>query len=1344
MYTGKPEGSTIVRKELNHGLVLGDEFLLQALPNLAILMNDFNNDVKNQVLEEKMMVSDLDKAMEMDEQDVNLDLNPGTDSDSDGVGEEVGKQEDQDRRSDGSGSTVDDDNVDDLNTIDSDSSGSSSQASRVCNNSSKNEIEIESKDMQEKGLIGFIEEFITKFNEENAAEAKRANGCIGQSISSGKAESKGIKVNYKKKMLKSKKSEMSFKKVLFSRKKNGNATRVTEAPSPSTGTTEADISAEASIFSHTKTNKKHLAWYHANLGGWASKRHVLNNIVSSSEFDCLALTETHTSSNKMILKGFKFFSRSRSIKTKSKGGVALGIRDGLAEHAVKVYEGEGSNEVIMVKLTCFKPAVIFGVVYGNQEGTTPAEVIRENIKSTLMAAEKFSSQGLKVILVGDFNLHVGLAVEGNDEKVSRGGEYLLDLCDELGFVIANDMAEIQSHTHFDRSSKTSRVLDLVLTNDSENIEVLNIDVEKTVTPYRLTTNWLGEAERKYTDHLAIFGETKVSVKTKKREDKVKIWDLKKKGAKALFQFLTNQKAGIARKIVINAKNCTEMLEQIEALLLIAKKEAFDLKTVTTKRMERETDERLALKRVRELQELADEMNDFRLRTADKVFLARKKLIKEQEEMNEALDHYKTGERMEEPSDIFNSVMDYNVEVLTKNECANEWARERMEEKKAAVRFFEQVETEETEKDIQWDEWEKVITKITELNKACYRDLVWAGHEWQAAMYMMFKRIFREEDVPQKFLETKLKKLYKKKGDKTKLSSYRFIHLKQWAAKVMEKLAMQKCNDLIAGVMPEGQIGGMKKSSTSEHISSLHALARMKMKEKSGIIIMFVDVKKCFDKQRLDDTMYSAAIAGVKGRGLRMIRKLHDNTVISLIGDPTARKETIVNSTGQGTNWAPLACSLSMGKAFKAADDQFPEGKMQIDGLKIPLLQFVDDTNKTCETSEQARIGGKVFTQALNELGLEAHPDKSAMVIMGGKKYREKIMKELEEDPVYVQGFKMQVSECETYLGVEMSEKGPRDSVTKSIRKRIRAAMGKEVQLSKMLESEQMDKAGWMDAVRTLANSIISPTITYAAQSYAFLTKTQVAEIEGAFKEILYRMLGVSKYTQYAAVLLECNMIKIKHIINQLKIGFIKDLIHSKGTGPCLDIHRKEEELYPGTGLIAEVKKLCEEYSLPDATIENIDKELIRDKIWEIGRIEIWKDTVRNKRVPFNRTHIKTHKNYMSMGRYLSKLFFAFRVGELQFKEYRRGEFNKRFGNTKCFMDGCDSPDNLEHVRTCDKYPEDLRFPDDNFNYDPNEQREFIKYLQKLDVYRGKQFDLPLLYRPSLKKQIERKLKEGSL
>ena len=113
---------------------------------------------------------------------------------------------------------------------------------------------------------------------------------------------------------------------------------------------------------------------------------------------------------------------------------------------------------------------------------------------------------------------------------------------------------------------------------------------------------------------------------------------------------------------------------------------------------------------------------------------------------------------------------------------------------------------------------------------------------------------------------------------------------------------------------------------------------------------------------------------------------------------------------------------------------------------------------------------------------------------------------------------------------------------------------------------------------------------------------------------------------------------------------------------------------------------------------------------------------------------------MRRSRFESRLFFAFRIGELQFKDYRRGEFSKIFGDTKCFIDGCNERDDLYHVMRCEGYPSDLRFYETNFNYDPIEQENFIQYLKKLDSFRAKNFNLPVLHRPSLKKKLERELK----
>ena len=140
----------------------------------------------------------------------------------------------------------------------------------------------------------------------------------------------------------------------------------------------------------------------------------------------------------------------------------------------------------------------------------------------------------------------------------------------------------------------------------------------------------------------------------------------------------------------------------------------------------------------------------------------------------------------------------------------------------------------------------------------------------------------------------------------------------------------------------------------------------------------VEPKSMDNKQRLNDTLYSATLAGMKGKQLRVMKSLHDNTRICLVGDPEENEREIKNSTGQGTNWAPAACSLSMGQTIVEEANNHKGAKMKVDeDLEMDPLMFVDDTMLIHDSVEGAVAGGKVITDAFDELGIEAHPEKSA-------------------------------------------------------------------------------------------------------------------------------------------------------------------------------------------------------------------------------------------------------------------------------------------------------------------------------------------------------------------------------
>ena len=976
-----------------------------------------------------------------------------------------------------------------------------------------------------------------------------------------------------------------------------------------------------------------------------------------------------------------------------------------------------------------------GVYYGNQE-VVGEKQIRDNLDELFIELNRHKDEGRDCLVAGDYNLKIGCRVKGNDDKVSKGGKYLIDLCNEFGFDFANNLAEGPTHTHFDATSKTSRVLDLVLTNSIEKHKELKVDNELIMTPYRVRRTGKDQTERKYTDHISVYGEVEVKyASSNKSIPKVTRWRTHLKGARVDYQNETDRQAERLLDIIEKHDNSDEMLEQIYKLIDEIKMKVFGLQTITVKKIERTSDEKLLLQRVKEIEKANDDMLELGKKINEKIFIAKKKACDELDDgLLEAIDHYKTGERLENVKDIWKSLMDYNVEVLEKNKPRNKEAEEARTMKKESVEFFELVESDFSEQDLTWKEYMAVVNKVALVNKNCYKDFTWAGPKWQTAMFLMFKKIYRSEQIPREFLKTKLKKLYKKKGSKNKLSSYRFIHLKDWAGKMMEKMIVQKSQEHINNKMPDMQIGGMRNSSTIEHILTALTVAKIKTREGSGASAILIDCMKCFDKQLLTDCLHSVSSAGITGKRLRMIKKIHDETEISLVGDPTNQTAIITNSTGQGSNFAPTGCGLSMAQSIMLETNAQCKNKITVGNKAIDPLMFVDDLDTLVETHEAAKESCIATTKALDNLGLEAHPEKSAIVIMGSKKYKEKMRQRLIEDPCKVQDFELKESDLETYLGVQFSGKGVKDSVNESIKLRIRKTRVKMIQLMKALEDELVEKQGWLEAVKVLFNSIIVPTLTYGCQAFANMTNKQESELEMCMKDVLYKMLGISKYSHYASVLMECNMIRLKHIMNKLKIGFLNDLIHRKRRGHCLELLLEEEKLYPGTGLIGEVGKLCKMYGIPDVSYIKLEKDFIKQKIWSFGRAEIWKESTKNRRVPMEFSHMSkgNRHNYMQLPKYDSRLFFTYKIGELQFKEFRKGEFIKKYGNTNCFQPGCQSKDNLTHVMRCHQY--ENKFYETQIDSDENKMKLFIDYLKRLDKERAERFNLPIMYRRLTKRE----------
>ena len=94
----------------------------------------------------------------------------------------------------------------------------------------------------------------------------------------------------------------------------------------------------------------------------------------------------------------------------------------------------------------------------------------------------------------------------------------------------------------------------------------------------------------------------------------------------------------------------------------------------------------------------------------------------------------------------------------------------------------------------------------------------------------------EEEFPSRFHETTLVQLYNQKGPMQQLSSHRFLHMKEWKARLAEALEVEGMKDDILESGTKFQLGGKPHMRVQFHLFVLKSLLALKAKNKERAIV----------------------------------------------------------------------------------------------------------------------------------------------------------------------------------------------------------------------------------------------------------------------------------------------------------------------------------------------------------------------------------------------------------------------------------------------------------------------------------------------------------------------------
>jgi len=235
------------------------------------------------------------------------------------------------------------------------------------------------------------------------------------------------------------------------------------------------------------------------------KQKMLHDIVESDSIDVIAVTETHFSLHAEIVKFPKFhgWHKIRTINENRKqasGGVSIWVKNSLIAYDLS-FEKESEeieNEQQWIGLMSRNEKFAFCITYWRTECDKQRGEINEAIAASITKrAQQIVAEGYKVILMGDFNAHVGndkYGIPGNHPEINNNGMLVRQLVHANDAKLWNAEQTCRGLWTWERFMKESAslqtsVLDLVVTIGGEtlieNMRVLPYEVRSIGSDHKI-------------------------------------------------------------------------------------------------------------------------------------------------------------------------------------------------------------------------------------------------------------------------------------------------------------------------------------------------------------------------------------------------------------------------------------------------------------------------------------------------------------------------------------------------------------------------------------------------------------------------------------------------------------------------------------------------------------------------------------------------------------------------------------------------------------------------------------------------------------------------------------------
>ena len=572
-----------------------------------------------------------------------------------------------------------------------------------------------------------------------------------------------------------------------------------------------------------------------------------------------------------------------------------------------------------------------------------------------------------------------------------------------------------------------------------------------------------------------------------------------------------------------------------------------------------------------------------------VFSLKAKILGEKKEKQEAvvIEDPDTEELLFDAESIKAASLKYLKDLLT-----NRDPREGYENDLKVIKILHNKrmaeQNDENNEELTKDDFKNMLKMLEKKNKTKYKFILNGGKSYQSCMFKLFKITWKTEKKPTQWNNTIAHQLYKSKGVKSKLSTYRFIHTKDEDPKSFEHILMTKAKPKIVNGCSKFQIGALPKHQSQEHLFTLKSVMEWYEALEITLILELYDLSKFFDTENLQDGMNTLYNYGITGKLYRLIFEMNKKTVLKVktgVGLFTATE--LNENIAQGSIGGAL---ISTGNLDYTVNCQFKSSRYELSysDIRLQPLIFQDDLSRLSSSVKDAQAGN-ILVEAVTEAKLlDLNLDKSCFIVIGRKNKMKNIRDELNSNPLTLCGKLMKEKVSDKYLGDYIHSAGVSASVDCTISNRYGRIIAGIIETRAIIDDCRVNTVGGLQAGLDYWEIAYLPSLLNNCQTWTNISEETMTKLENIQNMMFRVLLNVPQTCPKPALCWEMGSLQMKFRIISKKLNFLWHLKNLEDSSLANEIFCAQRDA-DMPGLVKECYELMDNLKLPNILQESISQ-----------------------------------------------------------------------------------------------------------------------------------------------------------